>query len=670
MSGEPPDAARSTAPSAAARPSAPQAPSPGSAHGAGVNGGGHAAAGFWSMALGSAGVVFGDIGTSPLYAFRQALNQTSDGKHGLQIDGILGVVSMALWALTLVVTIKYVIFLMRADNKGEGGVLSLMALAQQAMGKRTTLVFVLGVAGAALFYGDAVITPAISVLSAVEGLGSVPALEHITRAEIILLSLAILVTLFAVQSRGTAKVSVFFGPVCLVWFAAIAALGVMHILAEPGVLIALSPYYAVNFLIHHGLVGAFVLGSVFLTVTGAEALYADMGHFGRWPIQASWLFLVLPCLFLNYLGQGAFALGMLHAGTIPPSGDFDWFFQMTPAVVRAPMVILATAATVIASQAVITGAYSLTNQAMQLGLLPRMIVRRTSETQAGQIYLPQINGMLLVGVVLLVAVFKGSDALGNAYGLAVTGTMAVTTSLAFIVVRKLWRWPLFGAVAMIAPMLTLDLVFLAANSLKLLSGGALPLAMGATLFVVMATWVRGNDILMRKLQKDTPDLAEFLAILAARPPHRVTGTAVYLTADPTHAPSALLHNLKHNRVLHQHNVILSVETLEAPRATEQDRVACEPINADFTRVTVRYGFMETPNIPKALAACRPHGLVIEMMSTSFFLGRKTVVASTRKGLGQMQDRLFILLSKNAANPTDFFQIPPGRVLEMGAQVSV
>ena len=665
MSGEPPDATRS--------PPSPATPSPASSitttaptsHVPAA----HGAAGFWAMALGSAGVVFGDIGTSPLYAFRLALAQAS--KDGVQTDGVLGVVSMAAWALTLVVTIKYVIFLMRADNKGEGGVLSLMALAQAAIGRRTTVIFVLGAAGAALFYGDAVITPAISVLSAVEGLRTVPALEHIVNhARVIMLSLAILATLFAVQSRGTAKVSVFFGPVCIVWFAAIAGLGIMHMVQEPGILLALSPYYAVNFLIHHGLVGAFVLGSVFLTVTGAEALYADMGHFGRWPIQASWLFLVLPCLVLNYLGQGAFALSLLRAAHGQPVGDVDWFFQMTPEMMRAPMVILATAATVIASQAVITGAFSLTHQAMQLGLLPRMLVRRTSETQAGQIYLPQINGMLLVGVVVLVAVFKGSGALGDAYGLAVTGTMAVTTSLAFIVVRKLWRWPLIASVAMIGPMLTLDLVFLAANSLKLLSGGALPLAMGAALFVVMATWVRGNDILMRKLQKDTPPLDEFLAILTARPPHRVAGTAVYLTADPDHAPSALLHNLKHNRVLHQHNVILSVETLEEPRAPENDRVACQPINADFTRVTVRYGFMEMPNIPKALAACRPHGLIVDMMSTSFFLGRKTVVASSRKGLGHLQDRLFIMLSKNAANPTDFYQIPPGRVLEMGAQVSV
>jgi KUP system potassium uptake protein len=660
MSGEPPVAAAS-----GPTPAKPSNPPAATAHAAS----GHAAAGFWTMAVGSIGVVFGDIGTSPLYAFRLALDQAA--KDTLRADAILGVVSMALWALILVVTVKYVLFMMRADNKGEGGVLSLMALAQAAMGRRTMLVFVLGVAGAALFYGDAVITPAISVLSAVEGLRSVPALQTLVNHKwIIILSLTILATLFAVQSRGTAKVSVFFGPVCLVWFAAIAAIGVMQFVREPGIFLALDPMYAVAFLVHHGMVGALVLGSVFLTVTGAEALYADMGHFGRWPIQASWVFLVLPSLILNYLGQGAFALHMLKAGQIPADGDFDWFFQMTPEIIRAPMVILATAATVIASQAVIIGAYSLTNQAMQLGLLPRMLVRRTSETQAGQIYLPQINGMLLVGVVVLVFVFKGSDALGDAYGLAVTGTMAVTTSLAFIVVRRLWKWPLIGALAVIGPMLTLDMVFLAANSLKLLSGGILPLSLGAALFVLMATWVRGNDILMRKLQKDTPPLDEFLAILAARPPFRIAGTAVYLTADPDHAPSALLHNLKHNRVLHQHNVILSVQTLETPRAPPEDRVSCVPINPDFTRVTVRYGFMESPNIPKALAACRPHGLIVEMMSTSFFLGRKTVVASSRKGLGHLQDQLFILLSKNAANPTDFYQIPPGRVLEMGAQVTV
>jgi KUP system potassium uptake protein len=645
----------------AAPPSAAQKAPPAQPHGATQR--------FWPLALGSVGVVFGDIGTSPLYAFRQALAQAS-AHGGVQPEAVLGVVSLALWALILVVTVKYVLFMMRADNKGEGGVLSLMALAQRAMGRRTLLVFVLGVAGAALFYGDAVITPAISVLSAVEGVKTVPAFEHVSLGTIIIVSLVILVTLFSVQSRGTAKVAVFFGPILVVWFLILAGLGVWHMSSEPQVLWAISPHHAAFFLLRHGVVGMLVLGSVFLTVTGAEALYADMGHFGRWPIQASWLFLALPCLMLNYLGQGAFALHMVRMAHGQPVGDVDWFFQMIPAVMRAPMVVFAAVATVIASQAVITGAFSLTNQAMQLGLLPRMVVRRTSETQAGQIFLPQINMLLLIGVVFLIAIFKSSDNLGQAYGLAVTGTMAVTTSLAFIVVRRLWKWPLIGALALIGPMLTLDLIFLGANSLKILSGGAVPLLLGGSLFAVMATWVRGGDIIVAKSQRDTPPLDSFVGLLAARPPHRVPGTAVYLTVDATRAPGALLHNLKHNKVLHQLNVILTVETVETPRVPKEERVVLETINDDFKRLTIRYGFMETPNVPKALTICRKQGLVLDMMSTSFFLGRKTVVASPRKGLGHLQDRLFVLLAKNAANPTDFFHIPPGRVLEMGAQVTV
>jgi KUP system potassium uptake protein len=659
MTGEASPAAHAPATAAASPSSAPAA----APHGHGGP--------FWSMAVGAVGVVFGDIGTSPLYAFRQALNQATDKVTGVHVDAAYGVVSLALWALILVVTVKYVLFLMRADNRGEGGVLSLMALAQAALGRRTMLVFALGATGAALFYGDSIITPAISVLSAVEGLKTVPALESsISLSWVIIISLVILTILFAVQSRGTAKVAVFFGPVLVAWFVAIAGFGVIHIVHAPGILMALSPTYAVGFLLGHGLISLLVLGSVFLTVTGAEALYADMGHFGRWPIQASWLFLALPCLMLNYLGQGAFVIETLRAAHGAPVGDNDWFFQMMPTAMRLPMVLMAAAATVIASQAVITGAFSLTNQAMQLGLLPRMVVRRTSETQAGQIYLPQINGMLAVGVVILIGVFKSSDALGQAYGFAVTGTMAVTTSLAFIVVTRQWRWPLIGAVALIGPMLTLDLIFLGANSLKLFSGAALPLVMGASLFFVMATWVRGNDIVNRKLQRDTPPLLEFIAVLAARPPHRVPGAAVYLTADPDHAPGALLHNLKHNKVLHQQNIILTVQTAEIPRVAEADRVRLERLNDDFQRVFVRYGFMESPNIPRALIACKPLGLAYDTMSTSFFLGRKTVVATLRKGVGRLQDRLFILLNKNAANPTDFFQIPPGRVLEMGGQVSV
>ncbi len=625
---------------------------------------------FWAMAVGAIGVVFGDIGTSPLYAFRLALKQAT-GPHGVSTDAIYGVISLAIWALLLVVTLKYVLFLMRADNRGEGGTLSLAALAQMAIGRRTMLVFTLGAIGAALFYGDSIITPAISVLSAVEGLKTVPALEHwVTPGLVIITSLLILMALFAVQSRGTAKVAGFFGPVLLVWFTLLAGFGVVHMVHAPAILLAANPFYAVNFIVHHGFIGFLVLGSVFLTVTGAEALYADMGHFGRWPIQAAWLFLMLPCLILNYLGQGAFALQTIHAAHGQAVGDQDWFFQMMPEIARAPMVIMATMATVIASQAVITGAFSLTNQAMQLGYLPRMVVRRTSETQAGQIYLPQINMILAIGVVLLIAVFQSSEALGQAYGLAVTGAMAVDTCLGFIVVTRAWRWPVLGAAAMIGPLLALDLVFLSANALKLLNGAALPLVLGMALFFLMATWVRGNDIIGRKLQRDTPPLDDFIAMMANRPPHRVPGSAVYLTADPTHAPGALLHNLKHNRVLHQQNIILTVETLEVPRASEEERVTLERLNDDFVRVIVRNGFMESPNIPKALAACKPLGLTYDTLSTSFFLGRKTVVATLRKGLGRLQDRLFILLAKNAANPTDFFQIPPGRVLEMGGQVSL
>ena len=396
---------------------------------------------FWTLAIGSIGVVFGDIGTSPLYAFRLALAQATH--RALQADDIIGVVSLALWALILVVTVKYVLFLMRADNRGEGGVLSLMALAERASGGRTRLIFVLGVCGAALFYGDAAITPAISVLSAVEGLRSVPGLgQVITDSRVLMISVALLVALFAVQSRGTARMGAVFGPVMTLWFLAIAAVAVGPILRQPGVLLAFSPHEAAGFLARHGVVGFMVLGSVFLTVTGAEALFADMGHFGRWPIQASWLFFALPCLAINYLGQGAFALEALRAAHAAGKalGDQDWFFLMTPELLRLPMVLLATAATIIASQAVITGAFSLTQQAIQLGLLPRLVIRNTSEVHAGQIYLPTINVLLMLGVLFLVAAFRSSAALGNAYGLAVTGTMVVTTSLAFIVVRRKWNW--------------------------------------------------------------------------------------------------------------------------------------------------------------------------------------------------------------------------------------
>ncbi len=626
---------------------------------------------YWILAMGSLGVVFGDIGTSPLYAFRSALS-TMQGETVQRTD-IYGIVALALWALIMVVTVKYVLFLMRADNKGEGGVLSLMALAQRAIGRRTRTLFFLGLIGAALFYGDAVITPAISVLSAIEGLKTIPSIGHaVTTDLVVMISIAILIGLFFVQARGTARVGAIFGPVMLLWFVCMAALGAMHILDDPRVLFAVNPFYGVQFLIQHGFVGFLVLGSVFLTVTGAEALYADMGHFGRWPIQSAWLFLSLPCLAINYLGQGAMALKALKIATAAgrPMPDLNWFFVMAPPELRLPLVVLAAVATIIASQAVITGAFSLSQQAIQLGLLPRMDVRRTSETQTGQIFLPQINNMLLVGVLLLVVMFQTSDSLSHAYGLAVTGTMLVTTSLAYIVVRRMWKWGPLRTAILIGPLLAMDLTFLAANALKFLSGGWVPVLIGLSLAAVMITWNRGTALLVEKTRRDSVPLKDLAEILRNRAPHRVAGTAIFLTADPDVAPVALMHNLKHNKVLHEKNVILTVETAETPRVKEDDRLKIEPISADFTKVTITYGFMENPNLPKGLALCRKQGLKFDIMATSFFLGRRSVVAAAQSGMPLWQDKLFIFLTKNATNPTDFFSIPPGRVVELGTQVTV
>jgi KUP system potassium uptake protein len=626
---------------------------------------------FGGLMLGSMGVVFGDIGTSPLYGFKTALSQAARGAVGR--GEVLGVVSLMLWALIIVVTIKYVTFLMRADNKGEGGILALMALAQSAVGKRTRLILVLGVLGAALFYGDAIITPAISVMSAVEGLKTVPALATVVSPSVeIAISLVLLVGLFLVQSRGTAKVASWFGPICLVWFLAIAALGLMHIPSAPDILRAFDPTRGLVFLARHGLIGMFVLGSVSLTITGAEALYADMGHFGRGPIRAAWMGVVFPALALNYLGQGAFALHFLStaAGHAADAKDQDWFFLMVPEVLRVPMVVLGVAATIIASQAVISGAYSLSSQAMQLGLLPRLNIRRTSETLAGQIFMPTINMLLMIGVILLVAIFKNSDALANAYGLSVTGTMAATTALAIIVVRHLWKWSWLKTLLLIAPLWAVDLAFLAANSLKLLSGGWVPVAIATGVMVVVATWLRGSDIITGKSRRDRIPLTDFLDSLARRPRHRVPGTAVYLTAEPQLAPSALLHNLKHNGVLHEKNVIVSVRTTDEPRVAAKARAAFETLNDAFARVTLDFGFMETPDVPAAMAALETAEMSFDPMTTSYFLGRRTIVPGHDQGLRRLQDLLFIALARNSADPSDVFAIPPGRVVEMGVQVAV
>ncbi len=623
------------------------------------------------LALGSIGVVFGDIGTSPLYAFQAAMTQAA--KDPVTDRAILGVVSMALWALILVVTIKYVLFVMRADNKGEGGVLSLMALAGRALGRRTRAVFFLGVVGAALFYGDSIITPAISVLGAFQGLHDVNGLGDVASPKVITFaSFFILIGLFLIQSRGTENVAKMFGPVMLVWFLSITGLGLIHLADAPKIFFALSPHYAVAFLITHKLVGLLVLGSVFLTVTGAEALYADMGHFGRWPIQASWLFFVLPALAINYLGQGAYALKALQLAVAHHHAfeSQDWFFVMCPPEFRLFLVGLAVCASTIASQAVITGAYSLSQQAIQLGLLPRMDVRRTSETHTGQIFIPQINTTLMIGVLALVLVFQNSDNLADAYGLAVTGTMLVTTILAYIVTRRMWHWPIAASAVIVAPLIALDTVFLFANGLKIASGGWLPLTLGLLIFSIIATWVKGTEILAGKTRKDSVPLCDLIEMLSARQPHRVPGTAIFLTSDPDVAPVALMHNLKHNKVLHEKNIILTVRTAETPRVPEADRVKMEAVSDDFRKLVLTYGFMETPNVPKALGLCRKHGLKFDIMATSFFLGRRSVVPSAQSGMPLWQDKIFIFLMRNAANPTDFFRIPPGRVVELGAQVTV
>ena len=616
---------------------------------------------FLALALGSMGVVFGDIGTSPLYAMREALRHTR-ATVSPEI-AVLGVVSLVTWALILIVTIKYVVFLMRADNKGEGGTLALMALAQRFVPRRSGWVLLLGMAGAALFYGDGIITPAMSVLSAVEGLRDAPGAPHQVREWVVPIAAGILVCLFMVQAKGTASVARFFGPICALWFLVLAGLGIYHIAEDPTIFRALSPHYGVIFLIDNGFLGFVILGSVFLAVTGAEALYADMGHFGRDPIRAAWLVLVLPSLLLNYMGQGAL---VLHH----PGAHVDPFYRMIPQAIYWPVLLLANLATVIASQAVITGAFSMTQQAVQLGLFPRIAILRTSETQAGQIFVPQVNNFLMIGVLLLLFVFQKSERLAAAYGIAVTGAMFVDTLLFFVIVRYMWKRPAWQAGLAVAGFVAIDLTFISSNLLKIPDGAWLPLALGAALVVVMWTWTRGAQILAEKTRRDSVPLLELSEILKARAPHRAPGTAIFLTSDPSMAPVALMHNLKHNKVLHEKNIILTLETAETPRVRDDDRVRIEPINDDFKKVVITYGFMESPNLPRALALCRKLGLKFDIMATSFFLGRRSVVPSAQSGMPLWQDKLFIFLMKNAANPTDFYKIPPGRVVELGTQVTV
>ena len=613
-----------------------------------------------SLSLSALGVVYGDIGTSPLYAFREAMRVAGASHGGVQIGDVLGVLSLITWSLMAIVTFKYVLILMRADNQGEGGTLSLLALAERGLGGRRRVILAMGLVGAALFFGDAAITPAISVLSAVEGLSLVTTSFD---PFILPISVAIIVALFLVQYRGTAAVARFFGPITLVWFIVMAAAGLVHIMDAPQVLEALNPLKAVEFLITNGKLGLVVLGAVFLAVTGAEALYADMGHFGRRPIQLAWLFVALPSLLLNYFGQGALVL-------VDPAAIENPFFRLYPAAVLLPVVVLATAATIIASQAVISGAFSLTRQAIQLRLLPRMCIRHTSDAQEGQIYMPAVNLGLLAAVLVLVLTFQGSSALASAYGIAVTGTMVMTAMLAMIVAHKHWGLPVPVAVAMLLPFLALDLTFFSANLLKLFDGGWLPLGLATLMVIVMTSWIAGSRVVLGKEVQTEMALAGLLRRLTAKPLPTVPGTAVFLTSDPDYAPTALLHSLKHFKVLHEQNVILTIRTADTPRVMPEDRVTMTDLAPRFRQVILTWGYAEEPNVPEGLALCRKMGWKFDIMSTSFILSRRSLRLSSRSEIPAWMARLFMLMARNSAPASDYFHIPAGRVVELGAQVNV
>jgi KUP system potassium uptake protein len=617
-------------------------------------------AGFWALTVGSVGIVYGDIGTSPLYAFREAMLAASEDGHGVSEGNVLGVLSLIFWSLIIVVTLKYVLILTRADNRGEGGTLALMALAQESFKKAAPVIVVFGAVAASLFYGDAMITPALSVLSAIEGLEVV---EPLLQPAILPLTVVILMALFAVQSRGTHRVAAFFGPITTVWFVALAVPGIVAIVGDPAVLHGLNPLHAVRFLFTHGIISFVTLGAVFLAVTGAEALYADLGHFGRKPIQVAWLGLVLPALVINYFGQGALVLARPDAVDSP-------FFLLYPDWARLPMVVLATAATVIASQAVITGAYSLSRQAVQLGLLPRLEVRHTSEAHPGQIYVPRVNAFLLIGVLLLVGLFRSSSALAGAYGIAVTGTMVVTALLAFIVIWRSWHWHPVAAAALVAPFLLIDCTFLSANLLKVLSGGWFPLLLGGFLLLVMLTWRRGSALLLEKSRRTEVPLAELVDRLEAKPPPRIAGTAIFLTSDPVSTPTALLHSLKHFHVLHENNAILTLVMDDRPRVPSKERVTIEHLSASFLRITVRYGFTETPNLPRTLTRIKDEAFTYDVMKTTFFLSRRSLKASKKSGMPLWQDKIFLPLARNADDASSYFGLPTDRVVEIGTQVTI
>ncbi|OLC67296.1 MAG: potassium transporter Kup [Betaproteobacteria bacterium 13_1_40CM_4_64_4] len=612
------------------------------------------------LIVGAIGVVFGDIGTSPLYTLRECFT----GAHGLPLteENVYGILSVVFWAITIIVTLKYVTLIMRADNHGEGGIMALTALVSRGLSDpraRWWLVG-LGIFGAAMFYGDGMITPAISVLSAVEGLDVMaPALKPF----VVPVTLAILIGLFSIQRHGTASVGVLFGPVVCLWFAVLALLGAMQIARDPAVLAALNPAYAFGFLTGNPLAAFLALGAVVLAVTGTEALYADMGHFGATPIRRAWLFFVLPALVLNYFGQGAL---IIH----DPAAIKNPFYLLAPSWALLPLVVLATCATVIASQAVISGAFSLTRQAIQMGYCPRLTITHTSDRQIGQIYVPFINWTLMCAVMLLVVGFQSSSNLAAAYGIAVTMALAIDSLLIYVVLTRLWHWNRIGALAIVIPLLVIDLLFLSSNALKIPQGGWFPIAMGLVVFTLLTTWKRGRAILLDRLAQETMPLDLFISSIAASPPFRVPGTAVFLTSTEGRVPHALLHNLKHNKVLHERVVLLTLKTRDIPVVPLAKRLRIVELDCNFRQIEAFYGFMEDQDIPALLEECGRRGVSFDMMDTSFFASRETLIASVAPGMAIWREKLFVSMSKNATKATEYFKIPTNRVVELGTQVEL
>jgi KUP system potassium uptake protein len=614
-----------------------------------------------ALTVAAVGIVFGDIGTSPLYTMKEAFS----ARYGMvaSLDNVLGILSLVFWALIVVVTIKYIIFMMRADNRGEGGMMALLALVLRATksGSRSRILLMsIGLFGAALFYGDGMITPAISVLSAVEGLTvAAPGLQPL----VLPVTIVVVILLFLLQQKGTASVGALFGPITLVWFAVLALLGIVNIVHDPSVLAAVHPGYAVSFFVENRFAGFLALGAVVLAITGTEGIYTDMGHFGKKPIRIAWSLVVLPSLTLNYFGQGALILNDPEALAHP-------FFHMAPAWALYPLIGLATAATVIASQAVISGTYSLTRQAIQLGYCPRLDVFHTSESEIGQIYMPWINWSLLVAVIALVIGFGSSTDLAGAYGVAVTGMMVIDTILAFVVITTLWKWSKWIAVPLLLVFLVIDLTIFSATAVKLFHGGWFPIMVGLILFTLFATWHKGRQQMMWKLAPGTIGLEPFIQSVTEHPPVRVPGTAVFLTAAAEGVPHALLHNLNHNKVLHERIILLTVDTRDIPHVADDERIDIQPLGGEFYRVIVHYGFKDEPDVPRALEFAAAKGLKFEMMETSFFLSRQTLVPKAGPGMALWREKLFAVMARNAASATTYFKIPANRVVELGTRIEL